>query len=165
VAHVAFAHDAALGIVLRNSVRTIPRAVLASNAGFSVVDDNTGDGIFCVSFNGTARKARRLKTMITAHREMEPLRMGVPTAFYFTDTAPVNMRGIPVLLVARNHATLADDALRHVEVEAILFAESKSALRNSRRRRGGGYATMSVARGSAATMRHTIGSALFFRSL
>ena len=43
-------------------------------------------------------------------------------AFDLADAAPVDRRGVAVLLVAGNHAALAADAAAHVDVEAVLLA-------------------------------------------
>ena len=40
----------------------------------------------------------------------------------FAHTPPVQLGGIAVLLIASDNAALATDALRHIEVKAILFA-------------------------------------------
>src|SRR5205814_9812208 len=74
-----------------------------------------------------------LQAMVTAHGQMQALRIRVPPAFDFADPPPIDVRGISVLLVASNNATLAADALRHVKVKAILLARFQYALRNSRR--------------------------------
>ena len=66
--------------------------------------------------------------MIAAHRQMKPLRVRVPAALNFANASPINVRGIPVLLVASDDATLAADALRHVKVKAVLLANFQSAL-------------------------------------
>ena len=60
--------------------------------------------------------------MIAAHRKMMALRVWIVTAFHFANAAPLNCGGIAVLFVAGYDATLAADALRHIEVEAVLFA-------------------------------------------
>jgi len=54
--------------------------------------------------------------------------------FDFTNAAPVDRGWIPVLLVAGDHAALATDALRHVEVEPILFSGREFAHWNQRLR-------------------------------
>jgi hypothetical protein len=63
--------------------------------------------------------------MIAAHREIVAKRIRVGSAFDFPHAAPENIRGVPILLVAGHHATLAADALGHVEVKAILLAGSR----------------------------------------
>jgi len=62
---------------------------------------------------------------------MEALRVWVPTAFDFSDAAPVNVCWISILFVACDDATFAAYALGHVEVKAILFAKLEGTLRNS----------------------------------
>ena len=63
---------------------------------------------------------------------MKPLRIRVPATFNFADAPPIDVRGIAVLLIASNDATLATDTLRHVKVKAVLLANFQSALRNAR---------------------------------
>lgn len=64
---------------------------------------------------------------------MQPLRVGVPTAFDFTDSTPVDLGGISILFITSHDAAFAADALPHVEVESILFAWLELPLRNSRK--------------------------------
>jgi hypothetical protein len=56
---------------------------------------------------------------------MKPLRERIGAAFDFTDPAPVNMRRISVLLIARDFTAMASNALRHVEVESILLVRAQ----------------------------------------
>ncbi len=71
--------------------------------------------------------------MVAADREIEALRERVRAAFDFADAAPVNVRGIVVLLIAGHFATMAADALRHVEVEAVLLAVGRGKSAGRRR--------------------------------
>ena len=48
--------------------------------------------------------------------------MGPGAAFDLADAAPAKIGGVSVLLVAGDLAGTAADALRHVEVEAVLLA-------------------------------------------
>jgi hypothetical protein len=73
--------------------------------------------------------------MVTAHREIEPVCVGVKAALDLAHAPPVNGRRISILLVAGNHTALATNALRHVEVKAILLACLKSIFRDSRKLR------------------------------
>jgi hypothetical protein len=61
--------------------------------------------------------------MIAAHRQMQALRIRVPATFNFADAPPIDVRGISVLLVTSDDATLAADTLCHVEVKAVLLAD------------------------------------------
>ena len=63
---------------------------------------------------------------------MQALRVRIPAAFNFADAPPIDVCRIAVLLVARDDATLAADAFRHVKVKAILLADLQSALGNAR---------------------------------
>jgi len=60
--------------------------------------------------------------MVATHRQMQTLRVRVPATLNFADASPIDVRGISVLLVASNHATLATDTLRHIKVKAVLLA-------------------------------------------
>ena len=64
-----------------------------------------------------------------------PLGIWIVAAFDFAHAAPVEFRGIPVLLITGDNAAFAADALRHIEVETILFAEAGLPLRDGVRRR------------------------------
>jgi len=68
--------------------------------------------------------------VITAHGEVVALSVGVVAAFEVAHRTPVDCGRIAVLLVAGYDAALATDALRHVKVEAVLFAGCKRACRN-----------------------------------
>jgi len=70
--------------------------------------------------------------MVTTHRQVLALCIRVPSAFDFTDAPPIDVRGISVLLVTSDNATLAADTLRHVKVKAVLLANFQGSLGNSR---------------------------------
>jgi hypothetical protein len=53
---------------------------------------------------------------------MEPLSIGIPPTFDFTDATPIDMGGISILLVASDYTALATDALCHIEVKTVLLA-------------------------------------------
>ena len=133
MAHVAFADDTALGVELRHSIRAVPDAVLAADAGVGRVQDDPGDGVFRVRIDRAALEAIGIEAMIAAHREIVALRIGIAAAFDLADAPPVNVRGIAVLLIARDLAGAASDALRHVEVKAILLALAKRPARDQQR--------------------------------
>jgi ABC-type proline/glycine betaine transport system permease subunit len=52
---------------------------------------------------------------------MQTLRVRIAPALDFTDTPPIYVRWIPVLLVAGYDAALATYAFAHVKVKAKLF--------------------------------------------
>jgi hypothetical protein len=61
---------------------------------------------------------------------MKSLRVGIPAALNLSNPSPVDLCGIPVLLVASHHTAFAADALGHVEVKSVLLTFFESALRN-----------------------------------
>ena len=130
VAHVAFADNAALGIVLRHAVRAIPGAVLAADAGFGAVNHHACNGIFGVRLDRAADQAGGLDAVVAAHRKVMALRVGIVAAFHLAHAPPVEFRRVAVLLVAGHHAAFAADALRHVEVEAVLLARFEGTRRD-----------------------------------
>jgi hypothetical protein len=69
--------------------------------------------------------------MVTTHREVETLRVGIPSAFDFPYAPPVDVGRISILLIAGHNAALAANALRHVEVKTILFARFRRPLGDS----------------------------------
>src|SRR5207302_7521009 len=81
VAHIAFANNAALGIVLRHSVRTIPGAVLAANAQVRIKIDDARDPVLRVGLHGAADEAGWLETMVAAHGDVPALRVWINAAF------------------------------------------------------------------------------------
>jgi hypothetical protein len=85
------------------------------------VDDYSGFGPFRVGFDGATDEAGRLDAVVAAHREVMPLGVRIVAAFDFADATPVEVRGVAVLFIAGDDAALAADALRHIEVEAVLF--------------------------------------------
>ncbi len=129
MAHVAFAHDAALGIELRDRVGAVPDAVLAADAGIGGMQHDAGDWIFFVSIDRAALEAVGGEAVVAAHREIVASGVRPGAAFDLADAPPANVGGISVLLVARDLAGAAADALRHIEVKAILFARQKLACR------------------------------------
>ena len=118
VAHVALAHHAALGVVLRHAVGAVPGAVLAADAGVGAVADDAGRRVFGVGVHRAAREAGGLQAVVAAHRQVGARGLRKEAAFDLADPPPVDRRRVAVLLVARHHAALAADALAHVEVES-----------------------------------------------
>ena len=70
--------------------------------------------------------------MIAAHGNVKPARVRIPASLNFTDTAPVDLRWIAVLLITGDDTALASDALRHVEMEPVLLAGLRRASRHQR---------------------------------
>src|SRR5579863_3247824 len=102
--------------------------------------------------------------MVTAHRQMQPLGVRIPAAFNLTDSPPIDVRGIPVLLVASDDAALAANTLCHVEMKPVLFSNFQGALRNSRNGLvNGGRAMWCADRVQLTFWREGEHSALFFR--
>jgi hypothetical protein len=60
--------------------------------------------------------------MIATHGQVVPHGVRVDAALDLAHAAPLNLSRVAVLLVARDHTALATDALRHIQVEAILLA-------------------------------------------
>ena len=89
-----------------------------------------------VRLHRAADQAGRLQAMIAAHREVITLRVWIVPAFHLTHAPPVDRRRVAVLFIARDHAALAADALRHVEVKAVLLAGFERTRGNQRLRRG-----------------------------
>ena len=81
-------------------------------------------------------EASWLQAMVAAHGKVQSLRVGIPATFDFADAAPIDVRGISVLFVAGDDTAFAADALRHVEVKAILFAKIQWTLRYAGQMRG-----------------------------
>jgi hypothetical protein len=134
VAQIALADYATLWIILGHSVRTVPSAVLATDAGLGAVNHNSCRRILCIRLNRTPYQARRLEAMIATHGEIMPPSARVMSALHFADPPPVKTSRVPVLLVTRDDATLATDALRHIEVKTVLFTRFKRTRRNERYR-------------------------------
>jgi hypothetical protein len=132
MAHVALADDAALGIELRDRVRTVPDTILASDTRFRGVENDAGIRIFLVSVNGAAAKAVGGEAVVASHREVVASGVGPCAAFDLSDAPPVNISRVSVLFVARDLARAAADALRHIEVESVLFSGKKLAFGNER---------------------------------
>ena len=104
--------------------------------------------------------------MIATHRQMQTLRVRVPATFNFADASPIDVRGISVLFVASDDATLAADALRHIKVKTVLLADLQSALGNSRDGLvNGRRAVRCTDRDQMAFGRECERRALFFRPL
>src|SRR5690348_5035070 len=69
--------------------------------------------------------------MIASYGEIQTAGVRIEAAFDFTYTTPVDLCWIPILLIAGDYTTLAADALSHVEMESVLLAGSRKAIRNS----------------------------------
>ncbi len=122
ITHVALADDSPGGVELRHAVGAVPCAVLASDAGIRAVANDARDVVLRVGVHRAARHARRLEAVIAAHREIVPLGVRVNSALDLAYASPEDVCRIAILLIAGDHTALAADALRHVEVEAILLA-------------------------------------------
>jgi len=125
MAHIAFADHAALGIVLRDAIRAVPDAVAAADAGFRAMQDQASESVFGIRVDWTPGQAGGIQAVVAPHREVEPLRIGVLATFDFTDAPPVHFERVAVLRRAGDFAAPAADALRHVEVEPVLFVRSR----------------------------------------
>ena len=132
VAHIALAHHTALWIELRHAIGAIPDAVLATDAGIGGMQHDACDWIFGVGIDRAALQAIGIEAMVAAHREVVAAGVGVDAAFNLADAPPANICGISVLLVAGNLAGAAADALRHIEVEAVLLSWLERTLGNER---------------------------------
>lgn len=121
VTHIAFAHDATFGVELRNSVRAIPCAILAADAGIFTVQDQARGWVFCEGLHRTAFHAGRFQTVIAAHGKVGTPCVRIRATIDFPNASPMNIRRVAVLLIAGHDAALAADAFCHVEVKAILL--------------------------------------------
>jgi hypothetical protein len=102
------------------------------------MQNDTGDRILRVRVDRTAGQTGGLDAMIAAHRQMQPLGVRVPSTLDFTDSSPVDVGRIAVLLVASDNTTLATDALGHVEMKSVLLPRQESTLRDFLKLRGDG---------------------------
>jgi hypothetical protein len=79
-------------------------------------------GVLGIGLHRTADQTRRLHAVVAAHRQIVALRLRIVAAFHLPDTSPVQLGRITILFVAGDHTAFAANALRHVEVESVLFA-------------------------------------------
>jgi hypothetical protein len=91
-----------------------------------------GERVLRIGVHGTAGQAGRLDAVIASHRQMQPLGVRIPAALNFTYSPPVDIRGIPVLLVASHNTTFATNTFGHVEMKAVLLARQESTLGDAR---------------------------------
>src|SRR5438128_1548804 len=81
--------NAALGVVLRHAVRTIPGAVLAPDAGLGAVQHQSRCGVLVVGIDGAAAQARRIHAVVAPHREIRAQRRRIKSAFDLANAPPV----------------------------------------------------------------------------
>jgi hypothetical protein len=93
--------------------------------------DNAGRGILLIGIYRTANEARWLQAMITSHRKIKAVSVGIPSAFDFSYSPPIDFGRISVLLVASHNAALATNTLGHVEVKTVLLTGFQRTLRDS----------------------------------
>lgn len=86
--------------------------------------DDPREIVFDVRVHRAARHAGWFKTVIAADGEVVALGEGVRATFDLSHSPPEYVGRIAVLFVAGYDAALAADALRHVEVKAILLARA-----------------------------------------
>jgi hypothetical protein len=94
------------------------------------VDHHAGDYIFCVGLHRAADHAGRFNAVVASHRKIVALGVRIIAAFHLAHASPVEFGRVAVLFIAGHHAALAANALRHIEVEAVLFAFSRRARRD-----------------------------------
>src|SRR5205085_1763043 len=135
-AHVAFTDHSALRVELRHAIRAIPHTVLTSDACIGGMQHNAGHRILRISIDRAAEQAIGAEAVIASHREIGAMGIRVRAAFEFTESAPLDLGRVSVLLVARDLTGAAADTLRHVEVKSILFARLKRPIGNQWRRSG-----------------------------
>ncbi len=101
---------------------------------------DTGYRILGVGIDRAALEAVGIQAMVAAHGKIMAAGIGVSAAFNLANAAPANLGRISILLVAGDLARSAADALRHVEVEAILLARPQRPVgkkhRSNRRQSG-----------------------------
>src|SRR6185437_284287 len=122
VTHVAFAHHAALRVVLRHAIGAVPRTVLASNACIRTVAHDAGDAVLRVGVHWAASHACRFQALIASHRYVVSPRIRIRASFNLPHSSPQDVGGIAILFVASHYTAFAPDALRHVEVKTVLLA-------------------------------------------
>jgi len=122
VAHVALAHDTAGGVELGHRVWAVPDAVLATDTRVGRVQNDAGNGVLRVCLDRAAFDAVGVETVIAAHGEVVALGVGIDSSLDLADATPENIGRVAILFVARDLAGATPDALRHIEVEAVLFA-------------------------------------------
>jgi hypothetical protein len=162
VAHVALPDHAALRVVLRHAVGAVPGAVLAADARIRAVAHDAGHRVFRIGIDRAPGETGRLETVVAAHRQVGARRLREVPAFDLADAPPVDGGRVAVLLVARDHAALAADALPHVEVEAVLLARLERARRHPRHESVDADAVAARLRGAVPQQRqrHRVGARL-----
>ena len=129
-AHVAFAHDALFGAVLRRFIGAGENAVLAADALVVEVVHNAGERVFFIRAHGTPMHAGRLQTVMACgghgflHRRLRA------AAVQQADNAPGFARFEPVQAVARRDARLATSAAIEIDFKAVLLAGAGRGKRN-----------------------------------
>jgi hypothetical protein len=109
---------------LRYAIGTVPGAVLATDANIGAMTNDPSRAVLRVGIYRAPGHASRFKAVVTAHREIVSKRIRISAAFNLAHTTPENVRRIAVLLITRNNAALAPDALCHIEVKSVLLART-----------------------------------------
>ena len=121
MAHMALGDDLPLLVIRRHTVGTVPRTVLTADARVVIVKDDA-----VVELDIALRRATfetgGIDTVVAAHGVEHQQGLGETAAFHLAHTAPLDVRGVVVLLVARDFAAAAGDAGGRVEVETVLLA-------------------------------------------
>ena len=126
IAHIAFSYNIAFGIKLRDAIRTVPRAILATDALLSFMLHNTRLLVFLIRIGGTAGETRRIQAVVAGHRKMKTFRLRINSAFNLSHTAPQDARRIIVLFIAGDHTALTAHATRHVKMKTVLLTGFES---------------------------------------
>src|SRR5262245_24506774 len=130
MAHVALPDHASLGVVLGDAIRTVPCAVLTTDAGIRAVMHDAHDGILRVGVNRAAGQTCRLEAVVAPHRQKRSRDVRKKPAFDLAHTPPVDRGRVAVLFVASDDTAFAADAFAHVEVKSVLLAWTRCTCRH-----------------------------------
>ena len=96
-------------------------------------EDDARGRIFLERIDWTSLEAVRAEAVVAAHGQVVAVGVGPRATLDLANAPPAEIGGIAILLIAGHLTGAAANALRHVEMEAILLSRLEWALRNERR--------------------------------
>ena len=124
-AHIAFANDALVCVVLGNIIRTGQRAVLTTEALVIQMPDNAGDRVLLVRIHGTSGHAGWFETMMAGRSDVLHGRIGRSAAEQQSNVAPGFVLIKSVQRMTCGDACLAPTTTIQIHIERVLLTGAR----------------------------------------
>jgi hypothetical protein len=113
--------DLTLFVVSRYTIWTVPCTVLTPYTGVIIMDNDTCLTDLYIRLCRTTDETSRINTVVTAHRVKEHQGVWKSPCLHLTDTAPLDISGIVVLLITSDLTTAAPDTSSCIKMKTVLL--------------------------------------------